>query len=70
MRNVGTADRWARAAAASAAGIAGLLLVAWPWWARVGLGATAVYLLGTALAGSCLGYRLIGRSTCPVSRTT
>jgi hypothetical protein len=30
----------------------------------------AVYLLGTALVGSCLGYRLMGRSTCeiPVKR--
>jgi hypothetical protein len=29
----------------------------------------AVYLLFTAVAGSCLGYRLMGKSTCPAART-
>ncbi|AKF85254.1 hypothetical protein MFUL124B02_10790 [Myxococcus fulvus 124B02] len=29
-------------------------------------GALGVYLLFSALAGSCLGYALMGRSTCPV----
>lgn len=35
---------------------------------RLALGLTGVYLAFTALAGSCLGYRLIGRSTCPLER--
>lgn len=30
-------------------------------------GGMAGYLLFTALAGTCLGYRLMGRSTCPAS---
>ena len=32
----------------------------------LGLGGT--YMLGTALAGSCLGYRLMGYSTCPIAQ--
>ena len=30
------------------------------------LGGTGVYMIGTALVGTCLGYRLMGISTCPV----
>jgi hypothetical protein len=29
--------------------------------------APAVYLLATSLFGTCLGYRLLGRSTCPAT---
>jgi hypothetical protein len=29
------------------------------------LGACGLYLLFSALAGTCIGYRLLGRSTCP-----
>lgn len=29
-------------------------------------GALGVYLLFTALAGTCFGYKLMGRSTCPL----
>ena len=32
------------------------------------LGGGGAYMLGTALVGSCLGYRLMGISTCPVDR--
>ena len=32
------------------------------------LGGGGVYMLGTALVGSCLGYRLMGISTCPVDQ--
>ena len=31
-------------------------------------GAGGSYLLFTALAGTCLGYRLMGRSTCPIEQ--
>ena len=35
---------------------------------RLGLfGATALYMLWSSLAGTCLGYRLMGKSTCPVA---
>lgn len=30
------------------------------------LGGGGAYMLGTALVGSCLGYRMMGISTCPV----
>ena len=53
-----------RAAAAFAAfGVAAF--APWPLLARAALALNGVYLLFTALAGTCLGYRLIGRSTCP-----
>jgi hypothetical protein len=29
----------------------------------------AAYLLFTALAGTCLGYSLMGKSTCPAGRS-
>ncbi len=69
-RNVGSRDRTMRAFAAV------LLLtcsVAAPLPLEVriaGFGVLGAYLLLTALAGSCLGYRLLGRSTCPVEPRT
>ncbi len=32
------------------------------------LGIGGSYMLGTALAGSCLGYKLMGFSTCPIEQ--
>jgi hypothetical protein len=32
---------------------------------RAALGLSAVYLLWSSLAGTCLGYRLLGMSSCP-----
>lgn len=64
-KNLGVMDRTLRVVAA---GLAGLCAALAPWSpaVRYGVcGATAVYLLWTALAGSCLGYRLLGKSTCP-----
>ena len=38
-----------------------------PYAVRVpAFGLMGVYMLFTALAGTCLGYRLMGRSTCPL----
>jgi hypothetical protein len=38
-----------------------------PWTVAVfALALPAVYMAFTALAGTCLGYRLMGYSTCPV----
>lgn len=56
--NVGTIDRIVRATLGLAC--AGAALVS-PWML-----VPAVMLMFTALAGSCPGYRLLGRSTCHV----
>jgi Protein of unknown function (DUF2892) len=63
--NVGSLDRLARV-------VVGLALIAvslfWPGPPLVRfalLDGTGAYLLLTSLLGSCLGYRLMGRSTCP-----
>ncbi|HEY6081593.1 MAG TPA: DUF2892 domain-containing protein [Polyangiaceae bacterium] len=34
----------------------------------LGFALPALYVLGTALTGTCLGYKLMGRSTCPSPR--
>jgi hypothetical protein len=40
-----------------------------PLLARVlAFGGGGLYMLGTALVGSCLGYRLMGISTCPIDQ--
>ena len=55
--------------AAGGAGLVAAGVVApLPWLGAAAAGGTGVYLLFTALAGSCLGYRLMGRSTCPVEQ--
>ena len=61
--NVGSIDRALRGAGALGA-VLGALLAPVPPLARWGLGATGFYLLLTALAGTCLGYRLMGLSSC------
>jgi hypothetical protein len=64
-RNLGTADRVLRVLAAIAAAVCA---VAGPFSpvVRLGIfGGTAGYLLLTALVGTCVGYRLMGKSTCP-----
>ena len=48
----------------------GVCAVAAPFSLGVRLGVfglNAAYLLWSALAGSCVGYRLMGRSTCPTA---
>ncbi|WP_437541381.1 DUF2892 domain-containing protein [Sorangium sp. So ce367] len=64
-RNVGTQDRLLRVLGALA-----LLACAWaaplPLTARLSaFGLAGVYVMFTALSGTCLGYALLGRSTCP-----
>ena len=68
--NVGSIDRALRGSSALAAILGAFLapVASVPAAARVGLGAAGVYLLLTALAGTCLGYRLMGLSTCPLKR--
>lgn len=64
--NVGRYDRLARA-------VMGLGLVTTgaiaplPFAAQVGLGAMGTYLVLAALAGRCVGYSLLGLSTCPLT---
>ncbi|QSQ14146.1 YgaP family membrane protein [Myxococcus landrumensis] len=65
-RNVGNVERLLRA-------LGGLVLVVCAVMAPLplavrlaALGGLGVYLLFSALAGSCLGYALMGRSTCPI----
>ena len=68
-RNVGPADRVARGVA-SLAMIACAVMAPLPLGVRVvGLSVPAVYMLFTALWGRCVGYRLMGKSTCPVPRS-
>lgn len=65
--NVGTWDRVARAVAAALM-VAAAALAPLPLAVRIAaLGLPAIYMAFTALTGTCLGYRMMGRSTCPVS---
>ena len=66
--NVGTADRVLRAFVGIAMLVCSVILPL-PVIARTTvLGGMGAYLVLTSLVGSCLGYRLLGRSTCPVER--
>ncbi|MFO0722814.1 MAG: DUF2892 domain-containing protein [Myxococcota bacterium] len=67
-KNLGNLDRSLRILAGS-----GLLLAAvmapLPLWIRAALIApNGLYFLASALAGTCLGYRLIGLNSCPQPR--
>lgn len=63
-KNLGTGERWLRAVGGASL-ITGSLVAPLPWAVRLAaFGAMGAYLLFTALAGSCLGYRLMGKSTC------
>jgi len=67
IRNVGNLDRFARATTAAALAACSFL-APFPLETRMlAFAVPAVYLLFTALKGSCLGYRMMGSSTCPAS---
>ena len=68
MKNLGTADRIGRIVASLAMVIAAVALP-WPGVIRlpVFLG-LAGYMIMTSVAGTCLGYKLMGYSTCPNKR--
>lgn len=66
-QNLGNADRAIRAIAAVAMLIASFIAPV-PMMAAVGLALTGVYMIGTSLVGTCLGYKLIGVSTCPIKQ--
>jgi len=67
QKNLGKADRAGRALAVIPL-LSCTIFSPLPLLIRVsGFGLTAVYLLYTALSGTCLGYALIGKSTCPTA---
>ena len=62
--NVGSLDRIVRI-------VVGLILLSLPLWldsAWRWLGLIGIMPLITGLAGRCLGYRLLGLSTCPIQK--
>jgi hypothetical protein len=65
-QNLGRADRAARAISAIPLVMCGVLAPLSLELRLAAFVAPAVYLLATAIAGTCLGYRLLGRSTCAV----
>ena len=67
IRNVGNLDRFARGGTAAALTICSFLAPLPLETRLLAFALPAVYLLFTALKGRCLGYRLMGRSTCPTS---
>lgn len=66
-RNVGSFDRIARAATAAALATCSFLAPLSLGTRLAAFAIPAVYLLFTALKGTCLGYRLMGRSSCPAT---
>ena len=67
-RNVGNKERVLRAVAGLAMAT-GAVMAPVPLAIRIGgFGVMAAYMLFTALAGTCFGYRLMGRSTCAIER--
>jgi hypothetical protein len=66
-KNLGAIDRTLRVLAAVGLGVCALA-GPFSWGIRLGIfGLNAAYLLWSALAGSCLGYRMLGKSTCPTT---
>lgn len=66
-QNLGNADRIARVLAALAL-FAASALAPVPLVAQVLMALNGVYLVGSSLVGTCLGYKLIGVSTCPIKQ--
>jgi hypothetical protein len=66
-KNVGSLDRLMRVVAGLAM-LAGAAFAPLPLAVRLaGLGMMGAYLLFTAVAGTCAGYHLMGKSTCPTA---
>jgi len=64
--NIGTPDRIVRALVGLAM-LSCSVMAPLPLVIRVGvLGLIGGYVLFTALAGTCFGYALLGKSTCPL----
>ena len=67
VHNLGSADRIARVVGAVAL-FAAAVAAPVPFLAQLALALTGVYMVGTSLVGTCLGYKLIGVSTCPIKQ--
>jgi len=64
QKNLGALDRVARGLGGGGT-IVAALVAPWETWLRLAVGATGGYVLLTAFVGSCVGYRLMGLSSCP-----
>lgn len=67
-RNTASWDRILRALAGLALAACALFMPISPLIRALAFGGGAIYMLGTALAGTCLGYRMLGISTCPIEQ--
>jgi hypothetical protein len=65
QKNLGRNDRASRALAVVGLMTCSIFSPLPLLWRVSGFGLMAVYLLYTVLSGTCLGYALLGRSTCP-----
>lgn len=64
QRNLGNMDRALRLLGALMAGV-GAVVAPFPLTARLlAFGGVSLYLLFTSVSGACVGYRLMGKSTC------
>jgi hypothetical protein len=68
MPNIGTVDRTLRGIVALALVVCAFVAPLPPAVRILGFGLSAVYMLFTVLSGTCLGYRMLGMSTCPLER--
>ena len=66
-QNVGTFDRITRLIAALPLAVCAFVAPFTPAVRAVAFGAPALYFAATALAGVCLGYRWMGKTTCSAS---
>jgi hypothetical protein len=67
-RNVGNQDRLVRALAILPLAACGVIAPFSLPLRLLAFGLPALYVLFTVLSGTCLGYRLMGMSTCPASK--
>lgn len=68
-RNVARWERTARTFAGAGMLGAGFFVPLSPLVRLLAFGGGGIYLLATALAGTCLCYKILGISTCSVERT-
>lgn len=66
-KNLGNLDRTMRVVGAIVSFVLAFTLPV-PLIAQIAIGLNGVYLLGSSLVGTCLGYKLIGVSTCPIKQ--
>jgi hypothetical protein len=68
-QNVARRDRALRAVAGVGMLVCSVFAPLPPFVRLLALGGGGVYLLATAVFGACLGYRMLGISTCRADRT-